>query len=194
MGRHTRFEDDETPADHAPRRSRMGMVSSVPLLPVLALVVAIGVVAYAVSTQQISLNFGNGGSPGNLPQADAGNGPAGRGVRDRASRGGARPDGVVIAFRATGRLPSGFKGAVAIANRGARPVNGWILGFKIPNAQVLSVGDATLTRTGTAAWVRNPPAAPVIRPGQTVRLTFVARGAAARPSVCVFNRLRCQLV
>lgn len=191
MGRHTKLEGEEAPPEQPPRRRRLGFVTAMPLLPVLALVVAIGVVAYAVSTQQISLNFGGGGSPQNLPQADAGDG--GRGARDRASRGGTRADGVVVAFRATGRLPAGFRGSVVISNRGSRPVNGWLLGFKIPNAQVLSVTDSVLAKTGAAAWVRNSTAAPIIKPGDRVRLTFVAKGAASRPSVCVFNRIRCDL-
>lgn len=191
MGRHTKLADADAPDEMTPQPSatgRMKWITKVPLLPAVAGAVAICVCAAAWSTSQISLNFAGGGS---ARQEARGNG-----LQDSAARngGGGRADGVVIAFRASARQGTQFTGTVAIANRGDRPVNGWTLAFKIPNAKVLLASNAVLLRPGaTVASLRNPAYAPTIRPGETIRMTFVARGAAARPSACYFNRTSCGL-
>ena len=70
-------------------RGRLKILSvlPVPMLPIVALVIAVGIVAYALSTQQISLNFA-GGAPARETQTDPrDNQVSQRGPGERASRG-----------------------------------------------------------------------------------------------------------
>lgn len=195
MGRHTKLgEGDEAPDELPQRRNWVRLLVSVPLLPVVALVIAIGIVAYAFGTSQISLNFA-GPPPQSQQRADAQESPVSqRGSGDRASRGTPRPTGAVIAFRVTRRLPKGFAGTATITNRGGQPINGWLLGFKIPNTRVLSLANAVVVKKGRVAWVKSPAQAPPLRPGHSVRVVFIAQGPVGKPSVCKFNRLACSLV
>ncbi|WP_286990522.1 cellulose binding domain-containing protein [Thermomonospora sp. CIF 1] len=157
-----------------------------------ALVIAIGVVSYAWATSQISLNFAGG--PPQQAQADAGRDQIQRQAPgDQVSGEGGRR-GVLIAFRVARRLPDGFTGTVTIANRTSRPIDGWLLGFKFPKAEVLTLANASVIKKGQVTWVRNPADAPSLAPGASIRLTFTASGTATRPSVCKFNRADCRLV
>lgn len=161
-----------------------------PLLPIVALVIAVGIVSYALSTQQISLNFA-GGAPRDTVTNPRDSQVSQRGPGERAGRGAARADGLVIAFRAVAETPGGFKATATIANEGAQPVTGWALAFKIKGASVTAISGATAVRTGSVPFVRSREA---IAPGAKVRIVFTARGTAAKPSSCVLNKLPCALV
>ncbi|GAA0576588.1 hypothetical protein GCM10009546_43770 [Actinomadura livida] len=165
-------------------------VLPVPLMPILALVVAVGIVSYALSTQQISLNFA-GGAPSNTQTDQRDNQITQRGPDERASRGAERSDGLLIAFRVASRTPGGFKATATIANQGPRPVDQWALAFQIPTASVTAVSGATAVRTGATPFLRGRT---VIAPGERVRIVFTARGTAAKPSSCVLNGRPCALV
>lgn len=158
-----------------------------PLLPIVAFVISVGVVAYALSTQQISLNFA-GGAPkdptGNAQDSQVSQ----RGPGQRASRGSGRPDGLVIAFRVVTRTPAGYKATATITNQGQAAVTRWALTFKIQNSSVRAVSGATVTRVGTFPFVRGRTG---IAPGQSVRIVFTATGVPKRPGFCVLNRLAC---
>lgn len=194
MGRHTKLTEADAPEEITPQRPDNGgglkWISRVPLLPAVAGAVAIGVCAAAWSTSRISLNFAGGGG-GTRHETDQGSGVKDSALRHAPTR---RPDGVVIAFQVSARTRTGFTGTVAIANRGDKPVSGWTLSFKIPTATVLSASNAVLIQPGgTIARLRNPASVPTIRPGQTLRVTYTARGTVARPSACDFNRTSCGL-
>ncbi|CNE10097.1 Cellulose binding domain [Mycobacterium tuberculosis] len=162
-----------------------------PLLPIVALVIAVGIVSYALSTQQISLNFAGGGTPRDTVTNPRDSQVSQRGPGERAGRGAARADGLVIAFRAVAKTPGGFKATATIANQSTRPVPGWALAFQIQGASVTAVSGATVVRTGSVPFVRGREA---IAPGAKVRIVFTARGTAAKPSSCVLNKLPCALV
>ncbi|SEG87164.1 Cellulose binding domain-containing protein [Thermomonospora echinospora] len=197
MGRHTKLPegdealDEELPQER-PRRNWVRTLVSMPLLPMVALVIAIGVVSYAWGTSQISLNF-SGGPPQRQAQADSQDSRIddGQVPGDRVAGGRA---GVLVSFRATRRLPDGFAGTVTIANRTDQPVNGWLLGFKFPDARVLTLDNGAVVKKGQVTWVRNPSATPSIEPGASVRMTFTASGTASRPSACKFNKADCTLI
>ncbi|TDD31749.1 hypothetical protein E1287_25270 [Actinomadura sp. KC06] len=166
-------------------------VLPVPLLPIVALVIAVGIVAYALSTQQISLNFA-GGAPHDSTQTNPrDNQVSQREKNERASRGAGRTDGLVIAFRVASKSPGGFKATATIANNGPRPVTRWALAFKISGASVTAVKGATVVRTGRVAYVRGRTS---IAPGAKVQIVFAARGAASKPSACVLNSQPCAFV
>ncbi|MFA1539509.1 cellulose binding domain-containing protein [Actinomadura monticuli] len=162
-----------------------------PLLPIVALVIAVGIVSYALSTQQISLNFAGGGAPRDTVTNPRDSQVSQRGPGERAGRGAARADGLIIAFRVASEEPGGFKATATIANKGTQPVPTWALAFKIPNASVTAISGATVVRIGGLAFVRGRSA---IAPGDTVRIVFTARGTASRPSACILNKLPCALV
>lgn len=165
-------------------------VLPVPLMPILALVIAVGIVSYALSTQQISLNFA-GGAPQNTQTNQRDSQVSQRGPGERASRGAGRSDGLIIAFRVASKTPGGFKATATIANKGPRPVTEWALAFKIPTASVTAVSGAAVVRTGEVPLVRGRAG---IAPGETVRIVFAARGTAATPSSCVLNSKPCAIV
>ncbi|MGW3771813.1 cellulose binding domain-containing protein [Actinomadura verrucosospora] len=185
-------ESGDSAADGSGRSGWTKIVSvlPLPLLPIVALVIAVGIVSYALSTQQISLNFA-GGSPKTSQTDPRDNQITQRGPGGRASRGAGRPDGLVIGFRVASRTPGGFKATATIANKGQRPVSAWALAFKIPNVSVTAVQGATVVRTGRVPFVRGRTA---IAPGGSVRIVFAALGAPSRPSACVLNKLPCTLV
>jgi cellulose binding protein with CBM2 domain len=201
MGRHTKLEDDlvddvvaEDPAPRLPadEAGRLGWVTKVPLLPVIAGIGAVGVVVAAWSTSQISLNF-SGGSPAQ-PLTEARNGAtAQQGTADDRTSRANRASTVTIAFRATARSATGFKAVATITNHGTRPIDGWTLVFRIPNARVLTASNVVFVRGGSVATVRSLETAPEIAPGHAVRLAFTARGAASTPSACSFNGVVCTL-
>ncbi|MWK33371.1 hypothetical protein GEV43_04490 [Actinomadura sp. J1-007] len=165
----------------------------VPLLPIVALVVAVGVVAYALSTQQISLNFA--GAAPKEPQVGPKDGQvAQRGPGERASRGAGRADGLVIRFQAVSRTSTGYRATVTIANRGQRPVPRWALAFQIPGTSVRAVKGATLAKPGARPLIRSRAGAPALAPGHSVRFVFAAKGPVHGPSSCILNRLPCARV
>ncbi|WP_246251116.1 MULTISPECIES: cellulose binding domain-containing protein [Actinomadura] len=172
------------------RAARMLAVMPVPLLPIVALVVAVGVVAYALSTQQISLNFA-GGAPKESAHGPRDSPVSQRGPGQRASRGAGRPDGVVVAFRVQSRTARTFKATATVTNKGQAAVPRWALAFKIPNVSVRAVSGATVVRTGASPFVRGRG---TIAPGESVRIVFTATGTARKPTYCVLNRLACTLV
>lgn len=182
--------DSETGDSGRSGWTKIVSVLPLPLLPIVALVIAVGIVSYALSTQQISLNFA-GGSPKTTQTDPRDNQITQRGPGERAGRGAGRPDGLLIGFRVDARTPGGFKATATIANKGQRPVTAWALAFKIPNASVTVVRGATVVRTGQVAFVRGSTA---IAPGGTVRIVFAAQGTPSRPSSCVLNKLPCTLV
>jgi hypothetical protein len=184
--------DSEDPSGSTGKHGWTKLVSvlPLPLLPIVALVIAVGIVSYALSTQQISLNFA-GGSPKTSQTDPRDNQVSQRGPGERASRGAGRPDGLVIGFRVASRTPGGFKATATIANKGRLPVGRWALAFKIPNASVTAVSGATVVRTGAIGFVRGRTG---IAPGGTVRIVFTAEGTPSRPSSCVLNKLPCTLV
>ncbi|REE99068.1 cellulose binding domain-containing protein [Thermomonospora umbrina] len=197
MGRHTKPPEGEDALDEGlrpepPGRNWAKMLVSLPLLPMVALVIAIGVVSYAWGTSQISLNFAGGPPQRQQPQADSRDsltgGPPGEATARQRGR------GVLIAFRTVRRTPGGFTGAVTVTNRSGRPIRGWLLGFKFPRARVLTIDNSTVVRKGTVTWVRNVAATPVLPAGASVRLTFTADGTLSRPSACKFNKADCRLV
>ncbi|TDC87722.1 cellulose binding domain-containing protein [Actinomadura sp. 7K507] len=169
-------------------RKRLGFLSAlpVPLMPILALVIAVGIVSYALSTQQISLNFA-GGAPQRTQTDQRDSQVSQRGPGEREGRG----DGLVVAFRVASKSPGGFKATATIANKGSQPVGKWALAFKIPSASVTAVSGAAVVRTGETAFVRGRTG---IAPGQTVRIVFAAQGTAAGPSSCVLNSRPCAIV
>ncbi|WP_051712056.1 cellulose binding domain-containing protein [Spirillospora albida] len=169
------------PAGSARRVARLVSALPVPLLPLVSLVVAVGVVSYTFSTQQISLNFAGG--PPRDPARDGQ-------VSQRGPGGDARPDGIVVAFRVASRSASGFKGTVTIANRGERPVARWALAFAIDGVRVREVAGATVQRRGAVPFLRSRPGA-TLAPGGSVRIVYTATGAPRRPGSCVLNGLAC---
>lgn len=192
MGRHAKPAEGEAPTDEEsrprrhPARRWSKMLVSVPLLPMVALVVAIGVVSYAWGTSQISLNFAGG--PPRQAQADSSGGDAGREPPADAQR-----SGVLISFQVEQRTETGYIGSVTIANHGDEPVDGWRLGFKFTDARVLTVQNAVVESKGQVTWLRNQDMAPVLEPGATVKITYTAVGPPARPTVCKFNDAPCVL-
>jgi hypothetical protein len=197
MGRHNKFADEtdadsltDVPVTEEPREGgHLNWITKVPLLPAIAGVVAVGVVAAAWSTSQISLNFA-GGTPSHPEQPGSGT----RNSADMQRGAGDQPNrAVTVAFRATSRTETGFTGTATIFNRGTRPIKLWTLVFRIPNAHVLSVSNAVLVKPGSVASIRNSAQAPVIAPGHSLRVVFWANGAASRPSACRFNRVTCVL-
>lgn len=213
MGRHARLADREAlfkafedtdeqiqPATRPTRRRRFRWVTRVPLMPAVAGVVALGVVLAAYGTQQISLNFSDGNSDGQgSPHADQARAPAAK-RPDAAAQGNnasgapGRTGPVNIAFRTTSTWADGFEGSATIVNVSGRTIHGWKFAFKIPHAQVLSIWEVQVTKLGSPVIVRNSPQSPDLAAGATVRLGFTARGAAGRPSACLFNGVRCHLV
>lgn len=171
-------------------------IGRVPLMPALAGIVAVGIVATAYGTSNISLNF-TGGAP-SQPQADpqcsAGTGsdvcPQQTDGNTRASRGSTRPAPYEVDFSTTSRA-GGFRGVVTVANHTAKPLKGWTLTFSIPNAQVLSLsGLVVVVRKGAVTTVKTPR---VLQAGSSAKVTFLAKGTAGDPDSCTFNSAPCAL-
>ncbi|MGI5168058.1 cellulose binding domain-containing protein [Spirillospora sp. CA-253888] len=188
---------DGTPvqAAKAPGRGRLPVKIPLPLLPIVAIVASVGVVAYSFSTQQISLNFGGSGTK--TPQADGAHDSqvSQRNPGQRASRGAPRGGGaeLTVAFRVTGKTAAAFRGTAVITNRGAAAAPRWTLAFGFPGGTVRDLQGGTVVRTGKYGWVRSPSGAPGLAPGQSVKIVFSARGTAGRPSFCKINGAVCTL-
>ncbi|MFC5186136.1 cellulose binding domain-containing protein [Actinomadura harenae] len=161
-----------------------------PLMPLVALMLAVGVVVLAYSTQQISLNFNKpshaatpqdaGGSDGTMSQRSPG---------ERASRGANRTN-VTVAFRVASRTSTGFRGTVTISNHGSTTVPKWALAFRVPGGKVRAVSGAAVVQTGPVVHVRSR-SGQALPPGASIRVTYTAAGAVAAPVDCVFNRAVC---
>ncbi|QFG25378.1 cellulose binding domain-containing protein [Actinomadura sp. WMMB 499] len=180
---------DGTDASGRKRIARFVGSLPFPLMPIVALVIAVGIVSYALSTQQISLNFA-GGAPKN-PEATANDsqvlqhGPG----RGSAAAGG-RPDGLVVSFSVASRDAEGFEASATIANQGDAPVAEWALAFTIPDAVVGEVRGARVAEVGRLTRVHGTTAIPA---GETVKIVFTATGKPTKPSYCVLNGLACAL-
>ncbi|MDN3356644.1 cellulose binding domain-containing protein [Actinomadura sp. DC4] len=204
MGRHTKIVEDGVPDDEGSRRRRR--VGKVPLLPAVSGVVAIGAVVSAVSTQQISLNFAGGPPTAQKaqPQVSESAQPNGRHSRrtarddssltpregSRVSRGTSRT-AITVALRTVSTWRAGYLGQATITNRGARSVNGWTLTLRYPQTKIISAWDVKIIRKGDTLVAGNPADRPTIAPGKSVKVSFTAKGAVARPTICSFNGKAC---
>jgi hypothetical protein len=205
MGRHTKDVEDGVPEDDDPQRRRR--VGKMPLLPAVTGVVALGAVVSAISTQQISLNFAGGPPPAGQqaqPQVSESARPHGRHSRhtarddssltpregSRVSRGSDRAS-VTVAFRTVSTWQAGFQGQVTITNRTSVPVKGWTLTLSYPRTKIVSAWDVEVIRKGATLIADNPAEHPSIPPGGTVKVSFTADGAGARPAACSFNGRPC---
>lgn len=202
MGRDTNDVEDRVPEGEGPDRYRG--VRKVPLLPAVSGIVAISAVMFAISTQQISLNFAGGAPPPGLraqPQTGDSAQPDGRHrtrddssmpphVAGRASRGASRA-AVTVAFHTLSTSRAGYLEQMTITNRGAEPVTGWMLTLSYPRTKILSTWNGKITREGDSVIFRNPTAHPSIGPGRSVKVMFTADGASAEPFACSFNGRSC---
>jgi hypothetical protein len=198
MGRHTKLMEDLMGADapvEQPQKSRgLRWVGRAPLLPMLALLVAIALVGYAWTTKQISLNFA-GAAPPQANKCDAvpcdTSADQGRATGARAGRGAGRKSTVAVTVRLTSRTTGGFQGTATLVNRGAKPVKGWTLAFRMPKAKMVGVSGAVLLKSsGSLATFRGTS---VIAPGRTVRLVFTGTGQFSAPSSCRLADARCHV-
>jgi hypothetical protein len=205
MGRHTKDVEDGVPENDGPHRRRR--VGKVPLLPTVTGVVALGAVVSSISTQQISLNFAGGPPPTAQqarPQVSDSSRPHGRHSRhtarddssltpregSRVSRGSGRTS-VTLTFRTVSTWQAGFQGQVTITNRTSVPVKGWTLILRYPQTKIVSAWDVKVIRKGATLVVDNPAARPSIPPGASVKVSFTATGAGAKPAACSFNGMPC---
>lgn len=193
MGRHTKLMEDlrgvKASVEESKKNGGLRWVGRVPLLPMLALVVAIALVGYAWTTKQISLNFaGAAPSQAKTPSDQS------RTTGARASRGTSRQNVVAVSFRVTSATPGGFRGTATLANHGAKPVKGWTLVFRIPKAKMIGASGAVLLKSagavGSSATFRSTS---VIAPGKTVRLVFTGTGQFSAPSGCRLVGVLCRV-
>jgi hypothetical protein len=197
MGRHIKLMEDLTAADapvDQPQKTRSRRwIGRVPLLPMLALVVAVALVGYAWTTKQISLNFA-GAAPPVAKCATAscdGSADQGRTSGARAGRSTSRQPAVALTVRMTSRTTGGFMGTASLANRGAKAVKGWTLTFRMPNAKVVGANGAVLLKpVGATATLHGTT---VIAPGKTVRLVFTATGRFGAPASCRLTGALCRI-
>ena len=171
---------NEPDDDEEPHRSHW--LTRIPLLPSLAGIAAIGMIAAAWSTSNISLNFGGGTVPGQQTgQGDTTRGP-------KASRGGGRVGAVTVAFSSV-KLATGFKGTVTLHNRGARTISSWTLKFHLEGAKVVGVSGGILAKVSATPTIRQAKAA--LSPGETAKVIYTAQGAVVTPTGCTFNGASC---
>jgi Cellulose binding domain len=171
------------------RVARLVSALPVPMLPIVALVIAVGVVAYALSTQQISLNFA-GGAPKNPINNPRDSTVSQRGPGNRASR-ASRPDGLVLAFHVVSRTSTAFRATGTVTNKGQKAVSRWALAFRIPDVTVRAVSGAIVVRTGELAYVRGRAG---LAPGGSAQFVFTANGTPRKPTYCIMNKLACTIL
>lgn len=172
------------------RVARLVSALPVPMLPIVALVIAVGVVAYALSTQQISLNFA-GGAPKNPVDTNPRDSTVSqRGPGNRASR-ASRPDGLVIAFHVVSRTSTAFRATGTVTNQGQQAISRWALAFRIPNVTVRTVSGAIVVKTGQLAYVRGRTG---LAPGRSAQFVFTANGTPRKPTYCIMNKLACTIL
>jgi hypothetical protein len=183
-------EPAASPRSTRARVARLVSALPVPMLPIVALVIAVGVVAYALSTQQISLNFA-GGAPKNPVDTNPRDSTVSqRGPGNRASR-ASRPDGLVIAFHVVSRTSTAFRATGTVTNQGQKAVTRWALAFRIPNVTVRAVSGAIVVKTGQLAYVRGRTG---LAPGRSAQFVFTANGTPRKPTYCIMNRLACTIL
>ena len=220
MGRHTKFWDrasgQEAPPDGAPpvaAPARMAWLGRTPLMPLLAGVAAVGVIAAAFSTRQISLNFPAGAPSGQDSAACAGC----EGVADMGEEKSAQPPGdtgspvpaspsqaslpqqstrtvsqrpLRVEIKLDETTPGGFT-AVAVVHNDSRTAKGWKVSFRIPNAVIVSAEGAALHTTaknGGTTWFTGFS---VLEGRQKAKVTFSAEGAWSKPALCKVNGYDC---
>ena len=175
--------DDRAESEDEEQDKRRGhWLTRVPLLPALAGITAVGMVAAAYGTNNISLNFGGGVTPGQ----QAGQGDTTRGPK--TSRGGGRAGVVTVAFSSV-KLATGFKGTVTLHNRGTKVIKTWTLKFHLEGAKVVGVSGGVLAKVSSNATIRQTNSA--IAPGATAKVVYTALGAVVTPSGCTFNGASC---
>lgn len=208
MGRHTKAFDEEPrgfgPQGYplAPRpnppgaegdapKPKLPWLGRVPLLPALAGIVAVGIVATAYGTSNISLNFTGGAptQPQANPQCGADPCPDPQATDNtQTGRGSDSSSPVTVSFVTTPRT-GGFRGTVTVANNGAKTLKGWTLTFAIPNAQVLSLaGNVVVLKKGATTTIHSGH---LLSPGNSAKVTFLARGTAGDPSTCTLDNAPC---
>jgi hypothetical protein len=215
MGRHTRFLEraswEEAPSDAAPpvKRTRMAWLGRTPLMPILAGIIAVSVIAAAFSTRQISLNFagvapaepGSAACAGCEPLSDRRGDPEARTQapaeespsQDAAPRQSARSASqqpLRVSIRLTEMISGGFT-AVAVIRNTSKTDRNWRLAFRIPNAVVVDVEGATFKTTkahGGTTWFAGLAPLPA---HATVKVRFTANGAWSKPALCKINGKDC---
>ena len=221
MGRHTKFwdrpETAEAVAEGTPPAGpqRLAWLGRTPLMPVLAGVIAVGVIAAALSTRQISLNFAGSAPAGPDSAACAGcesladkaggqsqsGGPAQGGTPQaqevpsqappsREAARTVRDQAVQVDIRLTKMISGGFT-AVAVVRNTSKTAKTWRLAFRIPNAVVVDVQGAALRTTkanGGTTWFTGTA---TLAAGQALKVPFTANGAWSKPAVCKVNGHAC---
>ncbi|GAB3689528.1 hypothetical protein GCM10027589_56880 [Actinocorallia lasiicapitis] len=205
MGRHTKLDEQATwvTADTDPggrplivpaqvsRARRMAWIGRTPLMPVLAGIGAVGVIAAAFSTQQISLNFSNSPGTDSAVLAD----PRIRQAEPQAVPTSGAGGGPVKAgkwrFKTEG-ASGAFVGSVVIANTGGAPVDRWKLRFRIPNAAVTTARGAVLRTGGRAGGDVYLSGTTRIAPGSKIVIRFTGKGAWSKPAFCKINGVSCR--
>jgi hypothetical protein len=173
-----------------PHKSRgLRWVGRVPLLPMLALMVAVALVGYAWTTKQISLNFA-GAAPPRSNKCEAA--PCDTSTDNgRSTEAPSRQNTIAVTVRKTGHTAGGFTGTATLVNRGAKPFKGWTLAFRMPKAKMIGASGAVLLKsTGSTSTFHGTS---VIAPGKTVHLVFTGTGQFSAPSSCHLNGALCRV-
>ncbi|WP_176611324.1 cellulose-binding domain-containing protein [Actinomadura sp. WMMB 499] len=101
-----------------------------------------------------------------------------------------------VAYRVDGTWPAGFQATVRITNLGDGPIDGWRLGFDLPDGQAVTqlwngtpVQDGATVTVTPAGWNRSIPA------GGTVEFGFLGSSAGdggTTPEGFLLNGARCR--
>jgi hypothetical protein len=177
-------EVDEEPAKD---ERHIHWLARLPLLPGLAGIAAVGVVAAALSTSQINLNFGSPGAQTSSGQCVATGTCTDRTDDPPTSRGAKRTSVVAVAFGGQ-PIAGGFRGTATLHNRGSKAIKGWTLKFHVNGANVVGVTGAVLLKTGASPTIRRTSA---LAPGQTIKLIYTAKGPVVTPTSCTLNGTPC---
>ncbi|MFD0900049.1 protein kinase domain-containing protein [Actinomadura sediminis] len=100
-----------------------------------------------------------------------------------------------VAYRVDGTWPEGFQATVRITNLDDGPIDGWRLGFELPDGQsVTQLWNGTPVQDGSAVTVTPADWNRSIPPGGTVEFGFLGSGAggAGTPEGFVLNGARCR--
>jgi hypothetical protein len=197
MGRHTRKLEEGGPprAVRAVRSRRSRWFGMVPLLPALALICAVAMVAAAISTKQVALNFG--GNPSPIPSGTSKPlVPGQQSVSELSQRGSrtsrdATRSGFAVTFFEPSRTAHGFHGVLILTNHTKKAITHWTLSFRYAAARVLSATGATVVTKGTVLALRNAPAS--LAPGRSLMVKFTAQGKAGSVLGCMLDGKPCHL-